>query len=344
MFKYLNLFVLLVLILIPSTVGSAVLKETINIIHVHSYDIQHPCTYPQMIGFNKKINSLEESQRYKINTKMYYMDAKTKNITTQQQKHAAEIILKYIKEQKPNYVYVTDDIAFEFVGIPAATLGFKVIASGMNKQIQTYVIDKILNADSLKNIYACEEYIHLDDIFFVFEKIRFKQFKWYILYDNTETSYYMMQNYEKELIGKGEIVPIYIQNTTELEEFLDSIKNQRKSVLILTLQSLEKKNKKVDKSEFIKIFFKKNSKHLELSANLLFSKFGASIASGPDFEDMGTKSASYIIDQVIPYGWKADITQPVTKTAVNKQRLIELGFQTIMDVDTRQIKVFDEYK
>ena len=332
------------LLLVPVLVAPATIPTTLKIIQVHSYDIKHPCTYPQMIGFNRKINSLETTHNYKIITKMYYLDAKTKNVSLKQQEQVAAKILQYIKEQKPDFVFVTDDVAFELIGVPAANLGFKVLASGMNKQIQSYIVDKVVTPTTLKNLYACEEYIHMDDIFFIFEKIRFKPYKWYILYDNTETSYYMTQNYEKELIGKGEVVPIHITSISELEDFLDSIKDQRKSVLILTLQSLDQKDKKIDKSEFIKVFFKKNNKHLELSANLLFSKFGAAIASGPDFEDMGTKCASYIINQIIPYGWKGDITQPITKTAVNKQRLTELGFEKIMDVDTRQIKVFDDYK
>lgn len=346
MFKYLLSFVLFIFMFIPAVVGSASLSQTIKIIQVHSYDLQHPCTYPQIIGFNKKINSLD-GRGYKIITKMYYMDAKTKNTSYKQQEEVSKKLIQYIKDQKPDYVFVTDDVAFEHVGIPAATLGFKVLAAGLNKQIQSYVLDKTITTQALKNLYACEEYIHLDDIFYIFEKTRFKPFKWYILHDETETSYYMMENYEKELISKGDVIPISINSVNDLEDFLDSIKDQRKSVLVLTLQSIYSKNsktKKISKDEFIKIIFNNNTKHLELSANMLFSKFGVSISSGPDFEDMGNKCASYIIDQVIPRGWKPNVTQPITKTAVNKQRLKELKFDKIMDVNTKQIKIFDEYQ
>ena len=51
----------------------------------------------------------------------------------------------------------------------------------------------------------------------------------------------------------------------------------------------------VSKERFMKNVRKFNKVHLETTGNSLYAKFGFAIASGPDFEDMGSEYQRFFI-------------------------------------------------
>lgn len=263
---------------------SASTKRILYIVLVHSYSSNHVCTGPQRIGIFKAFKDLDKY--FDVRIREYYMDAKVKAINETSQREVAEVINSEIIKIKPDYIFTTDDIAFNFVGIPMANRGFKIFSSGINKTLKEYQKETDINVN---NIICIEERIRLDPLFAIFKQAMFIPHKYYILIDDTVTSYWMLQDYLKDLSGKGTVQVIKINTTLELNKFLINSQKEEISVIIIAIQKLFDFDRKVyiDKEKFFYNFKKFNHKHLELGGNIFFSHIGYSMCCGPDFEFMG---------------------------------------------------------
>ena len=339
MFKYLLSLIFLVILFFPYSVGSTSTPSKVyKIAIINSYDINHACTYPQQKGILDILNTHPEM----FNIRSFYLNAKTYNITKESQCNVAKALLARLAQESWDYYFTTDDIAFELVGIPLLQKGYKVLSSGINKPLADYQGEFNIPKE---NLIVSEEIISLDDLFKIFNdnNIMFRPTKWYILYDDTETSFYMLENYEKELSKRGiTSTPIKILTINKLETFLESIQNEYQGILVVTLQSIQDKSNslRVSKERFMKIIRENNKIHLELTGNSLYAKVGFPIASGPDFEDMGTIIAKKLIENIEKKQWKHEILKAKSKTAVNKQRLEELNLLKFLN-SKKEIKIYE---
>ena len=340
---------------IPVQGGSqtALPKPQLVIVAVHSYNVNHPCTAPQEKGFLSRISEL--SNRYDVRIRTFYMDAKINNVTTGQRERAAEIILEKIRNTKPDFIYMSDDVAFEYVGIQLARRGYmnsngtmtpvKMFVSGINRKLSDYITDtrRPLPKESLPYIIAVEETIYLDKLFPILSRAHFRAAKWYIIWDQTETSDYMLQNYNRELLKFGVLpqnIDTYKFETIEqLKKFIESTQNEQQGVYVLAFQALkdEKKNL-ITKDALAWVFTGRNLKHLELSGNPLFVQYGYAIGCGPDFEAMGVALSNHLVDVVMKTGFKGIILHTPTNVSINIKRLRELNLNGIVDENFNIIK------
>lgn len=319
-------------------------KPKLTIVYVHSYDFNHPCTGPQHKGINSRIMQL--GIRYDLRVRAFLMEAKVQNVDPAKRREIAIKIISKIKELKPDYIFTTDDVAFSYVGVPLAAAGYKVLASGINKTLDDYIKSGDISIAAARNVISSEETIRLDNIFSILDKARIRPNTWYILYDNSETSFYMMKNYEKELAGKGKVEFIKVETIDELRIFLDSVKGFPPGVIVATVQSLYNRDLKryISKDKFFVEFTAGNTKHIELAGNPMFSKFGYSISCGPDFEYMGARLADHFVSEVLTKGFKSITLQPITVVSINIKRLKQLGYTSIADGNFKTIRdMFESY-
>ena len=311
------------------------IKIKYNIAVIHSYDLNHACTFPQHNGIT---NTLFAYNKDMFNVREFFLNAKTQNVKRADQERVAKCILAELESRNFDYFFTTDDLAFELIGIPLLKKGKKVLASGINKPFVDYQKEQTFPID---NLIVCEEYIKISDMCNIFNEMKFRPTKWYVLYDDTETSFYMLQNYEKELAGRAQLVPIKVNNLNTLEKRLIEIQKDPVVIIVITLQTLydDEFNMFVSKERFMKNIRKINKVHLETTGNSLYAKFGFAVASGPDFEDMGKVIANKLISNVITGTWKHEVLQPKSKTGMNKQRLEELGFANFLN-SQYNIKVY----
>ena len=340
MFKFLKCltFFMVLFFLIaasPVSTASADIKARYTIAIIHSYDLNHACTFPQHNGI---MNTLFAYNKDMFNVREFFLNAKTQNVKRADQERVAKYLLAELETRNFDYFFTTDDLAFELVGIPLLKKGKKVLASGINKPFLDYQKDLKMPTN---NLIVCEELMKLTDMCDIFNEMKFRPTKWYILYDDTETSFYMLQNYEKELAGRAQIVPIKVNNLNTLEKRIQEIQKDPVGIIAITLQTQydDDLNMYVSKERFMKNVRKFNKVHLETTGNSLYAKFGFAIASGPDFEDMGRIIANKLIANINTGTWKHEVLQPKTRTGMNKQRLEELGFSNFLNTQY-SVKVY----
>lgn len=324
--KY-TLTVILAFLVVCFTTANAdnkFIKPILNIALVHSYHLNHPCTGPQHFGITQNLRKLYPD--YKIVIRSYQMKSKT--INKNRIERVSKIIKNKIEDFKPNYIFTTDDNAFEYVAIPLSK-NYKIISSGLNKPYEGY--KKKYPKLNENNLIIIEELIRMDNIFNILELAKIKIGTWHVLYDNTPTSYYMMKNYESELSGKGKVVYTKVETIDELRSYLR--KNKKKyDVYVITLQSIYDRDRGeyVTKEKFFKEFKFFNHKMLELGGNPIFSKFGISICCGPDFYMMGNLASEHFINEVIKNkNWKHLKMTPIMSVSVNIRRLRDLGYSSL---------------
>lgn len=332
-FSIIFMFVFICISTTPVLVSQAKPKEELTFVLVHSYNPSFICTAPQRLGILEALKSI--SNDYDLVIKDFYMKTKLVHITDNQKNKIAYEIMNRIKEINPDYIFTTDDNAFRYVGIELSNK-YKIIASGLNRPFDEYEIN-YGNIMNLNNIIFIPEIIYLDQLFKILNSIQLQPHHFYILYDNTPTSYFLMKNYEREITGKFNFTHININSRLELNRFLEKIKDQPKSILMIALQSLfdQKANDgagaNVPKEVFFDDFRRHNHQHLEVLENPLYSKVGFSLSCGPDFYDMGKISADYLVNKIIKQNepFKHEVITPIMTITINVDRLKQLGYMNI---------------
>lgn len=308
-------------------------KPKLKIVLVHSYTFDNIGTCPQRTGITHIIKDIDK--KYAIDVEDFYMKTKLVNRNISDKNSIANALLWKILKINPDYVFTTDDMAFQYVGIPLANKGFKVFASGLNKNFSEYMHEYTIEK---KNIICIEESIKLDPIFNIFKHVAFTPKTFYILYDNTVTSYFMCRDYIKGLTGKYQVVEAQMETVNDLRKFLQKIQVDQPGVIIITLQRLYDPDANnyqggyIDKNNFFKEFQRINTKHLELCGNIFFSKVGYSLCCGPDFVYMGEILARKFLDVLEKRtNFIHTVIQSDSFVSCNIRRLRELGFKNFAD-------------
>jgi hypothetical protein len=329
-----------------SSIATGPLRE-VKIFMVHSYSANYICTAPQYQGIIDNLRLY--SDKYKFNVRGVYMKTKVTNITRAQKKDIASHILRVIDTFDPDYVYTTDDNAFEYVGIPASKK-YKIIASGVNRPYNQYENNyaDILN-NTKDNICVIQELIRLDQLFRLFDFSKFNPSTFHVFIEpngsKSNTSYNMENNYISEIQGKGKIVKHEINNLYTLKDKLINLNKQRNvNVLVLALQRVydPDSGKFISKDEFSHIIPEYNTKHVELAGNPLFTKAGISICAAPSFEYMGRLSGKVLITDLEANSFKHLVISTPNEIWVNKKRLDELYMSHLYKEPTSLIKKYVE--
>jgi hypothetical protein len=319
--------ILLLFIFFPSSSSHAELKNNhfIKIAIINSYDYDHICTAPQINGILKEIRKHHENITFDIES--YYMQARTKNNTEIKRDNISKLIIEDVNKNKPDYIITTDDIAFEKCGIPLSEQ-YKIFFSGLNKPFSEY------NIKNVCNFAGVEERISLENVFRIFDNIRFMPNEMIIIKDRSVTGYYMAKNYYEEIKNRSnfKIKEYQIEYVYQLRKIIRDLQSNPKSVIILAFQQLKDEyENSISKQNVVNELLYYNKKHLELGGNYLYSQFGISISCAPSFEKMGQLIGEMIIETIKTDTFKPKIKHPVNFISINIQRLSKLGFKDIYE-------------
>ena len=319
--------ILLLFIFFPSSSSHAELKNNhfVKLVIINSYDYDHICTAPQINGILKEIRKQHDNISFDIES--YYMQSRTKNDNDVKRNNIAKMIIEDINKNKPDYIITTDDIAFEKCGIPLSE-NYKIFFSGLNKPFKEY------NISNSCQFAGVEERISLENIFRIFDNVRFTPNEMIIIKDRSVTGYYLAKNYYEEIKDKStfKIKEYQIEYVHQLRKLLRELQSNPKSVIILAFQQLKDEyDNSISKQDIVEEIIYYNRKHLELGANYLYSKFGISITCAPSFEKMGQMIAQLLIESINNNTFKHQIKYPVNFVAINSKRLTQLHFKDIYE-------------
>lgn len=308
---------------------------------VNSYDLNDPCTGPQLIGIEETC-SIPIIEKFKLDPDFFkfYMETKTTNREEFAQTTVAAEAIRRIEELNPDYIITTDDDAFRLVGIPMANKGRKVFATGINKSYKDYKKEYKIED---KNVIAVEELISLDQVIKLFDKTKFLPQTYYILYDDSETSVYMTKNYLDELSGKCTVERHQVNDVTQLRKLLSYLNGKPRGVLILNFQRLRGEDgKTINKYDTLREVFAFNKKHIELGGNPIYSKFGVAITCAPDFFTMGRSIGAAILEVIESGKFVHKEIRAVSEMAINTKRLHQLDAEFLIRTSL-DFRVYDSY-
>lgn len=312
--------------------NSSNLKRVIKIMCVHSYDETHVCTGPQQAGFIKTIFE-KLSNIYILDVRNIYLETNDRNTSKDSIRAVSQIAMDDIEKFNPDYIYTSDDTAFQYVGIPMS-LKYKIFFSGLNKPFELYSLEN--PGMLLNNFYGVNENIDISNIFKIFQNAKIMPNKFILLTDDgSETGYYMTIDYKKQLDEnnfKYDIIPIntVLQFRKQIQDFT---KNEDNCVFILITQRLfdSERGIYVNKDIIAKELIKFNKKFLELGGNPIFSKFGISMCCAPNFYLMGVQTANLLVDYVLNNKIEKHILNAENIISINSNRLRILGYSQIID-------------
>jgi hypothetical protein len=315
---------------ISSSIDSPVYAKTIKIAAIHSYNIQHPCGRPQQIGFVDEL--VKRCPRVKWHIENYYMQTKTVNITVSKIHQQALYAIKFVKDEvKPNFVFITDDNAFRYVG-SILSRNYKVFFSGLNESFATY-----RNVCNTSNVAGVMEIVKISKMFKILS---------YDVFDNI----YILIDQEMSLTTKGllntfvqslrqhnwKYKMIRFENTNELKKWLKE-KNNERSLLIIILQKLYdfSSRKYVDKLKICSLITRYNKSNLEWVFNPQFVKLSnIALAEGLSFYEMGRLAADLLIESVKTGRFQHKIVYPNPLLVCNYSRLKQLGYSDIYELNS----------
>lgn len=343
-----KLFLIIFLIVLSftgltSSTGNCIQTRKIyNIVEIHSNSYDHICTSPQKYGFEQELREFSFNQNIFFNVTSFYINAKTINIKPEQINLVANIIISEINKIKPDFIVTTDDVAFEYVGIPLSKTT-KVIFSGLNRPYKEY---QALYPVNIKNVSGVEERYDLDKIFLLIKKARFSINKIYLLVEGgdftlrSETDYYMEQNYLDEIGKKYPVEIISVDGINHLRTVLMNLNKQPRGIIIPVLQRLMEEDHPgtyVDKKTIVSEIVKLNKVHLELCGNFSFSKLHISVCVSPSFEEMGRTQANIIEQSILTNTFNQNIIVLPNYIWVNQKRLKELNLEGILTINFQEI-------
>jgi ABC-type uncharacterized transport system substrate-binding protein len=308
-------------------------KRLLKIYIVNSYDEGHVCTDPQNDGF-KKVIKAALNENFDIDYSAIYMETNVKNTTPQSMKSISQTAIAEINKYKPDFIYVTDDNAFSYVGIPMSSK-YRVIFSGVNKPINDYISERPeLN---LKNLYGVCEVPNMTAYFKMLKKHNVVIDKYYIITDDgSETSTYIANEYRNILKSMNE-TPVIIKCETlhQFKKALNELQSKPSGLIMLTAQRLLnfETGKTLSKEEIIKELLKHNNRHLEVSINPLFAKIGLSTCVGPFFSKMGEEAGDILIKLVNGKPVTPQVFNTTSVISMNLNRIHYLGYSKLILTD-----------
>ncbi len=315
----------------------------IKILLIQSYNINDIAGEAQLAGFKDKLQQYKNIYSFKVQS--FYMQSRTVNKTKEEKQQVSRYIINnLIKTFKPNVVVTFGDPAFTYVGLKLpVTLPW--IFCGNTKQFSMYLTNPILKTRlKLNDIFGVQGTIQITNDFLNILKGGHKII---ILYDNTKTSRFLMNDIYYQLkhdkIHNVQIETKYISDSTYLEEYLFNNDNITKSriIYIITLQNLydSQSNKFLDIIKIDKIFNRYNYHNIEVGLDLSSIKY-LSITIGHNYKQMGEFTMKHLIEILNKQHSSIITTTMYIYLSVSNLQRIGLGNTVLL----KYIKEIDEIK
>jgi len=312
---------------------------------VNSYNYKHICAKPQVDGFIDQLHAYEKHSSIRFTIISYYLESKLKNTTKFLIQKQANIILRDIATLNPDYVFITDDNAFLYVGLPLLNQHKRVYFSGINFPFRYY--KQFLTKDELNYVSGVEEYIHLDKLFTLLDHTNITVTNAYILADSethgSTTNKAILNNILEQLSTQNFQTSIYhISTTTELMQTLKRLNQQNLGLLfIVTQRVFDPANRKyIDLLDTSTIVSGVNKKHIEVSFNpILAQRAHICLTVSPNFYDMGKHAANLMIQDLTKSVIEHRIEQTTTILSCSFDRLQQLGVE---DIYLNNVNLFDK--
>ena len=274
-------FLILVTLIFFTTIALFALASTINnklFVVVSSYDPINPCGELQLEGI---IKGIKEDYGKDARIRVLYMLSRSKNITCYAKEATAKEIINRVKQLNPDGIYITDDAAFEYVGIPLIKKHVKFCFSGTNIPISVYKSrEPILRR---KRLCGVEEVVSAELLkkFIHHAGLRIRRI--YVIYDGINMFNYYVEQEVRRAFTDTDIQSVLIQNKYQLSNFFRNTPLENCIVIMLTL-SLNDTN---DYYEIVSIA-KQNNTHRAMIVSISETCICKSdIVLTTDFRDMG---------------------------------------------------------
>ena len=312
---------------------------------VNSYSYKHICGKPQVDGFMAQLHKYENRANIKFSPIIYYMETKLKNTTKFLMQKQAKLILEDIQQLKPDYIYVTDDNAFLYVGLELVKQHKKVYFSGINFPFRYY--KQFLNDNDIQYASGVEEYIVLDKLFTLLSRTTITVTDAYILIDNqthgSTTGKAILNNILEQVRKYNLNVTICpVSTTIELNRIITQLNSKNLGLLFIVTQRLFDPSIRqyIDLLEICKIITKINKKHIEVSFNPLLPEHAHICMSiSPDFYEMGKHAANMMLQDITTHQLHHIIEQTPTILTCSFNRLQQLHVEELYLDNT---KLFDK--
>lgn len=301
------------------------IKRNLKIYYVGSYNPGHVCGQPQINSFFRKIQNIDSDYNLKVDIEGWYLDTVKTFKNKYQINNISRYVIKDIKRYKPDIIYVTDDAAFEYIGIPLSK-EYPIFFSGLNKSYAGYEFKYkgILNKD---NIMGVDELVDLDKLYNLFKAARIFPNKWYFINDNTDVSDYIYTNLKEELYKIGvEHETFKVENTKEFIDIIKRLNNNPPGIIVNNVHSLYSNDYKMvlDTTSLAILLVNYNKTHLEFSINQELCKYGLSIVSGVDYHKMGYLTGQIFLNMLDNKSKNHVVKRLKSEVTINYKRIEEL--------------------
>ncbi len=301
--------------------------DTLKIYYVGSYEPGHIAGQPQINGFFEALKNIEQEFDITVDIEGWYMDTYLTFNTTEQIRMVARHVIQDIENYHPDIILVTDDNAFEYIGIPLSNT-YPIVFTGINASYQSY---KQKYDDVMKdfNIFGVEELVNFDNLYHYFRISGIFPDKWYIIQDNTTVGEYATENFVEELEKFG--VSYEIINTYSVQHFRSVIRrlnNMKPGVVVHNVHSLydSPQSGHIGQVPLTRILINNNNKHLEYSVNKESSLYGVSIVNGPSFVQKGYLAGLMFLETLRNRELQHKVIRLHPQLTINYQRIGELDY------------------
>jgi len=314
----------------PELSVSPKLQSRIKIAIINSYSLQDPCGRPQQLGFIYELTHTLPTVKWHIEN--YYMQTKTVNTTVSQIKAQAQYALDFVnREVQPDFVFTTDDNAFNYVGTVLSHDKY-VVFSGINKPFTFY--EKLCDKN---NVAGVEESLGLDRLFKLVKMSGVPiDTVAILLSEQPSLTEQGLTSLVLKVASKYKFKHITLYNNS-VEEFIDNVKRLNSRVGLMLFCPISKlysfsERKYYSMLQLNKLLVKYNKRHLEFTINPIFCEMaGLSVCEGPDFYEMGKLAASMVVKTILTGKFEHKVVRPKTKLVCNYRRLHQLGYDFLYD-------------
>ena len=292
----------------------------IRIMIISSYNETDPCGAEQIKGIRKKFYSVFPSES--LSVKILYMRGRKINKSDSARRSVAERFYDEFKKFHPLVVFLTDDIAIDYMlpKLIRETSDYIVVFSGMNRSIyeddskfhfiKTWIGEKAVPSKNVTGVIE-KVYIALSIRYAIkFFNIKVKNDKAtgtmtviepdtvLILVGKDSVSQIVKRQIQRELSNFNDI-PVRIEEIRTFDELLKAIKNLNNDPHIpfyypLTL-TVDSSGKTLSMTELAK-YYVKYAKKPDMALNISFTMLGMFGGVGLDFEYMGEMAAKKAIE------------------------------------------------
>lgn len=304
-----------------------IIKDILKIYYVGSYNPGHVCGQPQINAFFKNIENIDILYGLKVDIEGWYLDT-IKNFTSKQEINSiSRYVIKNIKKFNPDIIYVTDDAAFEYIGIPLSK-DYPVFFSGINQSFEDYCF-KYKGIINENNMFGVDEVTNIESLYTLFKISNIFPEKWYFINDNTDVSKYIFNNLQRQLNDLR--IPYEVFEVNNKKEYIDTItklNSYKPGVIVVNSHSLysEYHKKNIDSISLSILAVIYNKIHLSFSINSELVKYGLSIVNGPDYYKKGTLAGNILLNFLSNKKKSHQVYRLNSDITINYKRISELEY------------------